>query len=482
MHTKAFSIAVFKAAQLFAVVFALLMGLALLPQPARAAAPLTEAQMAQVTSLLSSLGADQATISNVGLAMRATSRDELLKAIALTLPRDASASFRPSGTSSVMPVCALRASKERVSAGESVTLTWDSKDATSVGTASGGQSQELSGSAVVTPTETTSYLKRVFSDAGEGYCTVTVYVGNDKTPAGAPALVRASTDFGQVFRLIGSGAAAVIEGYSSLVGSMTAAVVNAVRPASDERPAASAPQQKDFPPASAQAARPGLCLALSRTLGRGATGEDVTRLQEFLQKTGDLKEASTTGYFGPATEAALQRWQAAKGLVASGTPALTGFGAAGPKTRLALAIACQGEGPGPKPGDPASADTPKKDDLSASTTRKDGYERAHPRKAPVVLPIRKGVSSWNPGETVAPSEAGELTSSQVSAILSLLSSFGLGQPGIDSVNSILNGGAASPGSAAGLSLSQKNAILSLLQSFGADDSIVDGVGVALGGS
>jgi peptidoglycan hydrolase-like protein with peptidoglycan-binding domain len=258
---------------------------------------------------------------------------------------------------------------------------------------------------------------------------------------------------------------------------MTAAVIAAVTPSAGSKPA-SMPQQKNFPPVAAQA-HPALCLTLARTLSRGAIGEDVTRLQEFLQKTGDLKEASTTGYFGPATEMALQRWQAAKGLIASGTPALTGFGAAGPRTRAALQELCAA-GSDPKTADTAPPSPSKQDDLSASTTRRDGYERAHPRKPPVTLPVRKGVSSWSPGQTVTSSEEEGLTTSQVSAILSLLSSFGLGQPGIDSISSVLNGGAASPGSATGLSSGQVYSILSLLQSFGANDSIVDGVGRALG--
>ncbi|HVV38851.1 MAG TPA: peptidoglycan-binding domain-containing protein [Candidatus Paceibacterota bacterium] len=85
---------------------------------------------------------------------------------------------------------------------------------------------------------------------------------------------------------------------------------------------------------------PIMCPMLVRTVGKGANGDDVSNLQAFLQRSGDLKEASTTGYFGQSTEDALKAWQARQGIATSGDRSTTGFGAAGPKTRDALVINC----------------------------------------------------------------------------------------------------------------------------------------------
>lgn len=75
------------------------------------------------------------------------------------------------------------------------------------------------------------------------------------------------------------------------------------------------------------------CVELSYNLFSGSTdgttGGQVTKLQRFLG-------VDTTGYFGPATEAAVQRWQAANGIVSSGSPDSTGYGYVGAKTRAAM--------------------------------------------------------------------------------------------------------------------------------------------------
>jgi len=60
-------------------------------------------------------------------------------------------------------------------------------------------------------------------------------------------------------------------------------------------------------------------------------------LQEFLKKDPVIyPEELVTGFFGPATERAVQRFQKKHGLVSSGSPATTGYGAVGPKTRTKL--------------------------------------------------------------------------------------------------------------------------------------------------
>jgi peptidoglycan hydrolase-like protein with peptidoglycan-binding domain len=79
-----------------------------------------------------------------------------------------------------------------------------------------------------------------------------------------------------------------------------------------------------------------VCVAPQRPLKRGDSGDDVANLQIFLAKdTAIYPEASVTGTFGPATERAVQRWQAKYGIVSAGSPASTGYGAVGVRT-LAL--------------------------------------------------------------------------------------------------------------------------------------------------
>lgn len=91
--------------------------------------------------------------------------------------------------------------------------------------------------------------------------------------------------------------------------------------------------------AAASAAAPHACPVFSRTLSRGATGEDVRELQKILVSGGYLK-AEPTGYFGALTEKALQDFQAKAKIVSSGTPQTTGWGVFGPKTRAFLADVC----------------------------------------------------------------------------------------------------------------------------------------------
>lgn len=74
-------------------------------------------------------------------------------------------------------------------------------------------------------------------------------------------------------------------------------------------------------------------LKLTRSLTQGATGEDVKQLQEFLKSIpGIYPEGLVTGYFGPLTKVAIQRFQEKQGIVNSGSSDTTGFGIVGPKT------------------------------------------------------------------------------------------------------------------------------------------------------
>lgn len=72
---------------------------------------------------------------------------------------------------------------------------------------------------------------------------------------------------------------------------------------------------------------------LSRNLSYGAQGDDVKSLQNFLVSRGHLTADSTTGFFGALTQAAVKAFQAANGIVSSGSPETTGYGNVGPSTR-----------------------------------------------------------------------------------------------------------------------------------------------------
>ncbi|MDO8717034.1 MAG: peptidoglycan-binding domain-containing protein [Dehalococcoidales bacterium] len=64
----------------------------------------------------------------------------------------------------------------------------------------------------------------------------------------------------------------------------------------------------------------------------------VSKLQQFLALDASVyPEGKVTGYFGPATLAAVQRWQRSHSIVSSGDPDTTGYGFVGPKTRTAIA-------------------------------------------------------------------------------------------------------------------------------------------------
>jgi peptidoglycan hydrolase-like protein with peptidoglycan-binding domain len=78
------------------------------------------------------------------------------------------------------------------------------------------------------------------------------------------------------------------------------------------------------------------CPVITKYLSSGSRDAQVVVLKKYLVAEGYLSNVSMTNYFGPSTEAALKRWQKAKGVVLSGTPRTTGYGAIGPKTRAAL--------------------------------------------------------------------------------------------------------------------------------------------------
>lgn len=71
---------------------------------------------------------------------------------------------------------------------------------------------------------------------------------------------------------------------------------------------------------------------LTRVLFYGITGDDVRQLQVYLISKSYLAPTNDTGRFGPLTQAAVQAFQRANGIVSSGTPQSTGYGVMGPLT------------------------------------------------------------------------------------------------------------------------------------------------------
>jgi len=101
---------------------------------------------------------------------------------------------------------------------------------------------------------------------------------------------------------------------------------------------ASSPGAPPFPlPASGQ--------ALLRNLWRGIRHEQVKILQGFLIGRGYLSSDSLTGFFGPLTEAAIKRFQCDQKIVCGGTPASTGYGVIGPRTRKIMNQLSQSQTP-----------------------------------------------------------------------------------------------------------------------------------------
>ncbi len=82
------------------------------------------------------------------------------------------------------------------------------------------------------------------------------------------------------------------------------------------------------------------CPVLTRNLGYGSKGADVIGLQVFLAGQQALSPDNITGFFGKGTETAVKLWQSTHGIVSSGSPSTTGYGAVGKKTRNAIAALC----------------------------------------------------------------------------------------------------------------------------------------------
>ncbi|MDO8742766.1 MAG: Ig-like domain-containing protein [bacterium] len=91
-----------------------------------------------------------------------------------------------------------------------------------------------------------------------------------------------------------------------------------------------------YTPPSSQTTPVTPTLSLTRTLYQGTKGTDVKNLQTFLISSGYLAPANTTGFYGPLTREAVQKYQCAQSIVCSGTQTSTGYGMVGLKTRAKL--------------------------------------------------------------------------------------------------------------------------------------------------
>lgn len=88
------------------------------------------------------------------------------------------------------------------------------------------------------------------------------------------------------------------------------------------------------PAGSAMAPAGAALLSLTKTLTRGNQGAEVARLQRLLALDPAVyPEAQVTGYFGPATQRAVQAFQMKHGIAKRGG---VGFGVVGPATRAQL--------------------------------------------------------------------------------------------------------------------------------------------------
>ncbi len=107
------------------------------------------------------------------------------------------------------------------------------------------------------------------------------------------------------------------------------------------------------PPAPTPPPPPAPAAAIVRALTVGSRGDDVTTLQTFLAKDKAVyPEGLVTGYFGPATQVAVKRFQEKHSIAKPGD---AGYGFIGPKTRAKL-NELAGAPPAPAPTPAPSAD------------------------------------------------------------------------------------------------------------------------------
>lgn len=112
----------------------------------------------------------------------------------------------------------------------------------------------------------------------------------------------------------------------------------------DPRTTAPGVESPPIVPASEQTPTAGATkYTFSSQFDLGAQSEEVKQLQKFLNQagykiadSGPGSPGNETDYYGPLTQAAVQKFQKEQGIVSSGDPASTGYGRVGPKTLEAL--------------------------------------------------------------------------------------------------------------------------------------------------
>ncbi len=113
-----------------------------------------------------------------------------------------------------------------------------------------------------------------------------------------------------------------------------APVVPITVPVAPSTPVVATPVAPTPEPVVAPTVMPVATNVFTRTLKKGASGNDVKKLQELLAGVGGVYDGGeTTGYFGPSTSRALGKFQEKYSLA---KPGQAGYGEAGPKTRAKL--------------------------------------------------------------------------------------------------------------------------------------------------
>lgn len=137
------------------------------------------------------------------------------------------------------------------------------------------------------------------------------------------------------------------------------------------------------------------CGVPGRALVRGMRSDDVTVLQQRLSDAGFLSSDDISGFFGPMTEMALKQWQADQGIVATGTPETTGWGAVGKKTIAALSHCSPNRGQEPEDRGEDGTTTPSMAPMRHGPMFPGGSGTPVPSAAPAApqAPAPQGVQS-----------------------------------------------------------------------------------------
>lgn len=197
------------------------------------------------------------------------------------------------------PSCDLDVSRNSINSGESTTLFWTVENGTlAIDNAVG--SFTSNGSMSVSPTESVVYKGTVTATNGStDTCTVKITVDDEEEEVEDEQPEDDVADDG-----------AVQNGGGTIINKAYIYIIN-----------------------------------IDRVLVRGVKGPDVLELQRLLNSDPRTRVAASgagslgneTEYYGPATENAVKRFQSIHGVVSSGAPTTTGYGAFGPQTRAKVA-------------------------------------------------------------------------------------------------------------------------------------------------